>query len=319
MEAKILDFIKIHNLIPFGSKIVVGLSGGPDSVCLLHILWKYREELGIDIVAAHLDHQARATSINDLTFCKNLCNKLNIKFVDRKISDLDDRVKEFKSNGSKEEYWRNARRTFFQKVAVEENANLISLGHHLQDQQETFLIRLIRGTTLSGLIGIKPKDGNYIRPLLETSKKEILEYLEINNLNFVIDESNEQETFLRNRIRKIIPQLSNCDKRFDNNFLRTLNHLNNAEQFIAKQTKAALEKITDDQDQLDTILLTQLDVFLQPKVILHWLINSNVQFELTEKFLAEIIRFLQQPEGKTHKFGTNFSIQKKKRKAVIIK
>ena len=315
MEANILNFIKTHNLIPFGSKIVVGLSGGPDSVCLLHILWKYKEELGIDIVAAHLDHQARETSIRDLTFCKDLCNTFNIKFLNRKISSLDLN----KSNGSKEEYWRNARRTFFQKVAFEENANLIALGHHLQDQQETFLIRLIRGTTLSGLIGIKPQNANYIRPLLETSKVDILKYLEINNLEFVIDESNEQETFLRNKIRKIIPQLSNCDKRFDNNFIRTLNHLNNTEQFIAKQTEASLEKIIDTEGQLNTILFAQLDAFLQPKVILHWLINSNVQFELTEKFLAEIIRFLQQTEGKTHKFGTNFSIQKKKMKAIIIK
>lgn len=313
MKDKIEKFIKTHSLILRKSKVLIGLSGGADSVCLLSLLNQFKDTLGIELIAAHLDHEARSNSKDDLALCKELCQNLNIKLVDEKISNLNlGPVK-----GSKEAFWRTARRKFFEQAAKSEDANLIALGHHLQDQQENFLIRLIRGTTLSGLTGIKPKDGIYIRPLLETTKDEILKYLKTNKLSFATDQSNLSEEFLRNRVRKIIPQLAECDKRFNSNFIRTLEHLNAADQFITKQADIRLQDLLTNR-ALDLVGFFEIDEYLQPKVILLWLINSGVKFQLTEKFLLEIARFLKSPTGGTHILGSNWAIQKKQRKAIII-
>jgi len=314
MEAKIEQFIKTHSLIQAGSKVLVGLSGGPDSVCLLSLLYNLKDKLNAQLVAAHLDHEARATSKDDLTLCKDLCKELKIKLVTEKISNL----KLSKAKGSKEAFWRNVRRTFFEQTAKAENADLIALGHHQQDQQENFLIRLTRGTTLSGLTGIKPKSGMYIRPLLETSKEEILNYLKNNNITYATDESNQSEDYLRNRIRKVLPQLEACDSRFNNNFTRTLESLNAAEQFILRQAKTALENLLTIEG-LNTTKLFEIDNYLQPKVVLLWLINSDVKFQLTESFLQEILRFLKHPNGGTHTTNTSWAIQKKQQQAKIIK
>lgn len=314
MENKVLDFIQKNNLVPPESTILVGLSGGPDSVCLLNLLNKLSSKLNIKVIAAHLNHEARQSAIKDEEFCKQLCLSLNINLVSEKISNLP--IKPNKE--SKEEFWRNSRRYFFEFVAKEQGANLIALGHHLQDQQENFLIRLIRGTTLSGLTGIKAKEGIYIRPLLEVIKEEVLEYLKKHNLNYAVDESNISDDYLRNRVRKIIPALEECDNRFNANFLRTLNHLNSAENFILRQTTQKLNELTTPEG-LDTKKLFEEDEYLQNKIVLQWLIDSGVKFQLTESFLQEILRFLKQPEGKTHQVDIHWGIRKKSRIAKIEK
>ncbi len=168
----LLSTIQAYNekkgLIHDGARIIIGLSGGPDSVFLLHALAQLRTTRKLFLVAAHLDHEWRTESAQDMQFCKTLAESYAIPFVAKKISQLS---LSYKSNGSKEEYGRKARRFFFESLAQEYNADAIALAHHADDQQETFFIRLMRGATVSGLYGMKPKDGLYIRPLLSIKKK----------------------------------------------------------------------------------------------------------------------------------------------------
>ncbi len=320
LKAEILSFIKKNNLIIPGSRIIVGLSGGPDSTFLLYILKELQEEFALDLIAAHLDHGWRENSYLDIDFCKELTNKLNVKFVYAKAKELDFKPK---NKGSKEDLGRQMRRYFFAKVAQEYNAKSITLAHHLQDQQETFFIRLIRGTTLSGLVSMKPIDGIYIRPLLEINKSDILQYLQENKISYLVDPTNFSQEFLRNRIRSnVLTALQACDNRFDSNFLRTLNHLKDTENFLQKLVEEKFNEIakkTDNDFELNLEQLLALDKFLQKKVIFYWLYKSGVSFELTERFIEEIIRFLQKPGNSTHNIHFQWKIQKNKNLAIVIK
>ncbi|OGB83006.1 tRNA lysidine(34) synthetase TilS [candidate division TM6 bacterium RIFCSPHIGHO2_12_FULL_32_22] len=307
----IKEYIKSNNLVQPNSTILVGLSGGPDSVCLLHILFSLKDELNLNLVAAHLDHEWRTESSKDAEFCKKLCDKLDIKLIVEQASNLD---KEFKDVGSKEDLGRKMRRYFFEESAKKVCANFIALGQHLQDQEENFFIRLIRGTSLSGLTGIKAKDGIYIRPLIDIKKEEILNYLKKHNLEFVTDVSNIDEAYLRNRIRKkVIPALNECDSRFDENFLRTLHKLQEADTFIEKIVENYIE------ENLDIKKLLSLDNYLQKRILLRWLINSKVQFNISESFLDEILKFLKSEHGGKHQLHEEWFIEKKQNFANIKK
>ena len=218
------SFANSHKLLADNQTIIIGLSGGPDSVFLLHFLAHLRPTYNLTLVAAHLDHQWRENSADDVLFCRQLCDTLNIPLASNTISDLG---LSLKFNGSQEEIGRKARRFFLESVKAQQNAHTIALGHHAQDQQETFFIRLVRGASLSGLTGMKVKEKDYIRPLLATNKKVILEYLHANNISYLRDPSNESDAYLRNRIRKhVIPALQLCDTRFETNFASTLERRN---------------------------------------------------------------------------------------------
>ena len=173
--SKIHTAIKKDALINPGDTLIVGLSGGPDSLFLLHFLASIRAELNLTLVAAHLDHGWRTNSADDAKFCQEASAALGVPCVTQKISDLGLTLK---FNGSLEEVGRQARRHFLQGIKEQYQAQAIALGHHLQDQQETFFIRLIRGTSLSGLVSMRSRHGSFIRPLLSICKQDILAYLD---------------------------------------------------------------------------------------------------------------------------------------------
>ena len=318
MIKQIINFIKKHNLIPKESTIVLGLSGGPDSVYLLYILAQLKKEGQIkEIVAAHLDHEWREDSAKDAKFCAKIAKEYGVIYAGRKISDLS---LEAKFEGSKEELGRRYRRHFFELVQKEYNANLIALAHHAQDQQETFFIRLIRGTSLSGLTAIKPKsftkNSTYIRPLLETNKQDIINFLDTHKIPYLIDPSNISQEFLRNRIRAhVIPALKECDKRFDQNFKTTLDRLQNTENFLEQLTHKNFQEISRLDKEIYYINLKQffkLHPVMLYRVLVHWLIAQNVKFPVSIGFLDEIIKFLQQPAGGQHQLYKNWVLVKKK-------
>ena len=286
------------DLIQKNSTIIVGLSGGPDSVYLLHQLNNFKEEYNLTLIAAHLDHEWRTTSDKDLLFCKTLCEHLHVTFVHEKASQLKH---SFKYNGSKEELGRNLRRHFFDSVKKEYNADTIALAHHKDDQLETFFIRLIRGTTTAGITGIKKQDGIYIRPLLNISKNEVLNYLKQNNIAFLEDPTNSSDEFLRNRIRThVIPTLSECDERYKKNTLRFMQQIQETENYLKKETEKTFKKLFKD-NTLDIKQFKQLDPFMQKRVVSLWICKDTPDFTLTETFIKEIIRFLLHPHNPTHK------------------
>ncbi|HSC24730.1 MAG TPA: tRNA lysidine(34) synthetase TilS [Candidatus Babeliales bacterium] len=311
-------FIAHHALIKCDTKIIVGLSGGPDSVFLLYFLVSLRNKYSLTFIAAHLNHEWRPESDQEQELCRNLAHKLAIPFITKKRSEFSI---PFKQNGSQEEYGRKLRRYFFEKVANEYNANTIALAHHAQDQEETFFIRLIRGSSLSGLTGIKAKNGMYIRPLLEINKSEIVNWLHNNDIIYAMDTSNESLSYLRNRIRlTVLPALRSCDKRFETNFLTTLNRLKATELFLEDLTKKTFEEISFIQDTHFYIHIPQflaIDRLLQHRIVIHWFIIEHVPFSPSEAYLNEVIRFINNPHGGKHEIHTQWSLIKEQKTIVI--
>ena len=320
MIKKVSIFATKNNLIYKNNTVIVALSGGPDSVFLTLALKKLQEVIPHKIICAHLNHEWRTSAIKDEQFCVDFCKKLNIPLIAQKLSNLS---LEVKFNGSKEEVARLYRRHFLEKIKNEYNADAIATGHTMDDQQENFFIRLIRGASLSGLIGIKVKDKNYIRPLLETKKSEILEYLQQNSIQFTIDPTNISDDYLRNRIRNnVLPELKKADDRFDKNFFKTHESLQKTENFLDDYTKEIFASITEEKN--DTITLSikkfsELHEIIQRRIIMIWLCKSNVKFVPSSRLIEEIMRFLLSPRGGSHTLYNSWTIIKKSNTAFIKK
>jgi len=216
---KVRDTIKRYSLIAKGDKILIGVSGGPDSVALLYILHGLKKELHLTLHIAHLDHMLRKNSFRDAQFVKSLAQKLKIPLSSARIN-----VAGLAKKGSLEEVARDARLGFLFKVAKKIKADKIALGHNLDDQAETVLMRLLRGTGLYGLAGMLPKRKlcgfQIIRPLLETRRQEIEAFLSKKKVKPVLDESNLEEAYLRNKIRRrLLPLL---EKEYNKNIKEIL-------------------------------------------------------------------------------------------------
>lgn len=320
IHTQIKQFILQHHLIKDGQIIVVGLSGGPDSVFLLHLLASLQKTYNLSLIAAHLNHEWRVESNQEQQESKNLAYALNIPFVTTNRTELSTFVT---YNGSQEEYGRKMRRYFFEKVAQKYKADSIALAHHAQDQEETFFIRLIRGSSLTGLTAIKPKNGLYIRPLLETHKADILDWLHSNKITYATDKSNLSHDYLRNRIRMdVLPALRACDERFEKNFITTLNRLKTTEEFLEHLTQKRFAEISSIKNNQRIITIAQFldtDQALHHRLLLHWLITEQMPFPTTQAFFDEIIRFLKTPNGGQHSIHTKWSLVKKQKTAFFIK
>lgn len=219
MLEKVRDTIKRYRLIAKGDKILVGVSGGPDSLALLYILHGLKKELRLTLHIAHLDHMLRKASTKDAQFVNSLAQKLKIPLSTAQIN-----VAALARKGSPEEVARDARLGFLFKVAKKIKADKIALGHNLDDQAETVLMRLLRGTGLYGLGGILPKRQirgfEIIRPLIETKRKEIEAFLRKKKFKPVQDESNLDQVYLRNKIRRrLLPLL---EKEYNKNIKELL-------------------------------------------------------------------------------------------------
>ncbi|MFA5145718.1 MAG: tRNA lysidine(34) synthetase TilS [Candidatus Omnitrophota bacterium] len=200
--------VKRYDLIRKHDKILVGVSGGPDSVALIYLLNSLKSTYKISLHIAHLDHMLRKDSSGDRKFVEGLAARLNIPITSGQVD-----VKKLSGKGSVEEIARNARLNFLSGTAKKIKANKIALGHNLDDQAETVLMRILRGAGLYGLSGILPKRRiagvDFIRPLLGVRRQEIEAFLKRKKIKAVIDASNQEDIYFRNRIRnKLLPLLA---------------------------------------------------------------------------------------------------------------
>lgn len=303
------------NIIPKKSTVIVGFSGGPDSVYLLEQIYELRSTHGITVIAAHLDHEWRANSSEDRDWCKKYCEEKQIPFVSEKISNL---LVDPPKTGSKEASARFYRRFFLEAVANKYDNSLVALGHHLDDQIETFFIRLARGTTLAGIGCIKTQDGIYIRPLLSIAKKEILDYLTQRNIPFLIDPTNTDKTILRNHIRaNLIPELEKIDPRFIPNIERTINHLQGAYQAFKSATKKIYLEMLEN-GWINTEQFLDQPNPIKEEIISKILIFKGCKVTQSNSLLAEIIRFLKNGKSKEHLLHPTCKIKKNKGRFSII-
>lgn len=316
--SRITTFIDNHQLIPEGSTIILGMSGGPDSVFLFHYLVTLKETRSFNLITAHLNHGWRSSAHIDEQFCRDLGAQFGITTIIEHATSL---LQDIPWTGSKEEQARIARRIFFEKIAGEYQEARIALAHHQDDQDETFFIRLIRGAGLQGLKGMAPRSGLYVRPLLCARKDELLTYLEEHTLAYVLDSTNVDDTYLRNRIRhRVLPALRLCDQRFPGSLQQVLGHLAEADDFctdLAEKTLQQLVNLREDGSWMNIAAWQQLHPFLQKQVLLSWLCKANVSFTPSQGLFNEIMRFLNQPQGGKHLLYGRWYIHKQNSQARI--
>jgi tRNA(Ile)-lysidine synthase len=218
MQDVIYEFIVEHGLLSPGDRVLVGLSGGADSVALVHLLLTLSPIFPITVLAAHLDHGIRSESLQDADFVRHLCDELGIPLI---VDRVDVPALARQCHMGMEEAARRARRDFLKKAAAWQDCSVIALGHHRGDQVETFVHRLLRGSGLSGLAAMRTKSGPFIRPLLAFTRKQILDYLAEQRLSHVEDLSNNDLSYTRNRIRhELLPRLRAFNPKIEEHLAR---------------------------------------------------------------------------------------------------
>lgn len=244
LKEKVLETIKKHNLINAGDRIVCGISGGPDSISMLNILKEIKDEKVIEfgLVVAHINHGLRENAKIDEAYVKEYCEKNNIECYVLSIN-----LKEIaeKEKRGLEETGRNIRYEYFNKIMNETGSNKIAIAHNANDNVETIIMNVLRGSGLAGLKGIEAKNGNYIRPLIESYRDEIEMYCAEEKLNPRHDESNDENIYTRNKIRNIV--IPYIKEEFNPNILETITRLSEIAKddlnYLDNQTKEAYNEM----------------------------------------------------------------------------
>ncbi|MDU1605447.1 MAG: tRNA lysidine(34) synthetase TilS [Clostridium butyricum] len=301
MYKKVMSYIKDNNLIKSGDKVLVALSGGPDSVCLLNILYNLKAELNIEIGAAHLNHLLRdKDAFEDEEYVKTLCKSLDIPCFVKRV-DINKYSKDKKM--SSEMAGRDARYNFFDDIVKDQGYTKIATAHNANDQAETILFRLMRGSGIEGLCGIKVRRDKIIRPILCLSRKEVEEYIEINNLKPRIDKTNFEKIYNRNKIRlDMIPYIK---ENFNEDIIQTLNRmsvlLQKDNEFIENSARSFYEKYCIEQSDYFIIKKEMFDnkEAVVTRVIRYALTNfSKTHYDFEMKHIYEICNLAKNNSGK---------------------
>ena len=256
MKNKVLKTIKKYNLIENGDKLVLAVSGGPDSIAMLNILKELREEqskLNFEIVVAHINHMIRKEAKEDEEYVRDYCEKNKIQFYSKSID-----VQKMANNNKigTEEAGRIVRYEFFDEILEKTNSNKVAIAHNKNDKAETIIMNLLRGSGVSGLKGIEPRRGKYIRPLIECERYEIEKYCEEQKLNPRIDKTNFENEYTRNKIRNIV--IPYVKKEFNPNIIETLSRMSELvteeEEYIEKHIKIEYKKILIEENKKQIIL-----------------------------------------------------------------
>ena len=202
LETIVAETIRRHDLLVHGDKVIVALSGGADSVALLAVL----QQLGYECVAAHCNFHLRGEeSMRDMRHVEKICQTLGIDLM---VRDFDVEARRKKTHESIEMACRSLRYEWFDSLLTRERARAVAVGHHAEDNVETFLLNLMRSTGIDGLTGMRYRRDYVIRPMLDSTRIQIEDYLKHHGLDFVVDSSNMSDAYLRNRLRNnVIPCL----------------------------------------------------------------------------------------------------------------
>ena len=246
LESKVEAFLDRHSFKLENKKIVVGVSGGPDSLALLHYLWGQKEKRGLSMVVAHVDHMFRGQeSYEDAMFVKNVCEQNSIPFEMAQVN-VPERMK--LTGNSSELEARETRYEFFATVMEKYGYSYLALGHHGDDQIETILMRLTRGSTGRARAGIpvtRPfANGVIFRPFLSLTKVELEQYCQKHHLEPRIDSTNEKDIYSRNRFRKkVVPFLKQENSHVHDHFQRFSEELQSDEAFLQELTVQSMNKV----------------------------------------------------------------------------
>ncbi|NQU16620.1 MAG: tRNA lysidine(34) synthetase TilS [Candidatus Saganbacteria bacterium] len=300
IKQQFLQTIKEYKMIAPKDIIIVGLSGGADSVALLYLLNEYKNELDITLYVAHLNHLLRHDAGIDQNFVENICKNLGITCFTEAI-DVAAYAEKNKLN--LENAARKLRYNFYYRTASKVGANKISLGHTADDNVETFLMHLLRGAGLKGLSGIPPLRGNIIRPLIKIWRRDIEKFTASLKVVPRIDHTNYESKYLRNRVRlKLIPQLKIYNLNIKQILLQTILLLTEDAQFLETRVKEALKEVTitekEYQIELDISRLRALEAPVQGHLIRAAIekLKGNLS-ELAFSHIHDISKNLSSTEG----------------------
>ena len=254
-KKKIRDYIEKYHMLNKGDRVVLGLSGGPDSVCLFFVLLALKKEYGLDIHALHVNHCIRGEDADeDQAYVESLCQEFQVPL---KVLRVDIPAMVEASGRSVEEEARMARYEAFEADAREleedraEGSVKIAIAHNADDNAETVLFHMARGTGLDGMCGIAPIRGRIIRPLLEIPKAEIMEFIQDNEIAYCVDETNSEVCYDRNRIRhNILPELSEINPKALEHITDMTNRLMEVADYISLEAQGLLAIAKDDGDKL---------------------------------------------------------------------
>ncbi len=303
----LVDFVentlRQQEMVQPGQTVAAALSGGRDSVCLLHVLQQLSVKLSFKLMAVHVHHGLREEADEDEAFCRQLCERLGVDFRTKRV-DTPARVKA--TGESVEEAARNLRYEAFEQLVTGGTAQRIALAHHQQDQAETVLLHLLRGSGLTGLGGMKAKRLPYIRPLLETAAAEIDNYIKENDLSYVEDASNQDTAYRRNRIRhQLLPLLQ---QEYNPEIVKTLAHmagrLQEEEDYLDRQTPEVSE------EDLSISWLLQYPVNLQKRILRKWLRKHGLVQDLQQVHMEQLLELANGQTGRRISLPRGLTAQK---------
>ena len=276
--------IEDYGMIATGTGVVVGVSGGPDSTALLHVLNLLKGDLGFTITAAHLDHCLRPESGLDAQFVAEMAKGLGIEF---ELKSVDVRNLAKRLNISIEEAGRRARYDFLDEVRKKFGADVVATGHHRDDEVETFFLRIFRGSSIKGLRGIPPVRGRIIRPLINCGRSEIIDFLEKEGIAYRIDETNFSTDTDRNFIRnQVMPLVRRRFPNFGMPLKRTMELIKVEDDFLEEETLKIYSAAVHDQGESLAVNISALRVV--PGVLI-----ARVFLRALQEFFGVEIRWRQ--------------------------
>lgn len=289
MLHKISKYISCNKLLSEGDKVLIALSGGADSVALLHIL----RRLGYNCIAVHCNFHLRGDeSMRDQHFVEELCKHLNIPLY---VIDFDTELYARENKLSIEMAARTLRYKEFEKIRLEESATAIAVAHHRDDSAETLLLNLMRGCGIRGLHGIRPKNGHIIRPLLRIGRKDILQYLQDRGIEYVIDSTNLSSDYTRNKVRlELLPLMAQINPSIEETIADTAERLAEAEEIYNQAIEEATGRVLSDS----TIDISKLKQEKAPGTLLHELLSP---YGFNSAQVRDILANIDSESGRRYK------------------
>ena len=307
MKNEFLNIVKEN--LPKKSAVVLAFSGGPDSVYLLNKLLDIKKEHPLKIIVAHFNHKLRGKeSEKDERFSKDTADKYKLIY---ETDSLD--IKKFAKENllNLEEAARIKRYEFLERIRKKHKAEAVLTAHHLDDNLETFIINLLRGSGIQGLKSMQMRNQNILRPLLFIQKSDILHYLKSRKLKYQTDSSNKNKTLLRNKIRlDIVPVLKKIQPKLPQTFTYTWENLNELYDFIETEAKEWILENSVNPSEIDLKQFKKLHIFMQKKILqtIYEKLYGSISGLTRENLQRLIYHVLNLKTGKKAPFGKKHMI-----------
>lgn len=301
----LMQYSKKHGLFQEGDKVLIGCSGGIDSMVLLHFLNAQKDKLGISVVAVHVDHMLRGEeSRQDRLFTEETAMQWGVECFSRAIPILE--ILE-EQGGNKQQLCRSERYAYFLEIMKQTGANKFATAHHADDQLETILMSGLRGSLQDGAFGIQASrpfgDGSLIRPQLAVDKDQIMAYANLCKIPYREDSSNSEVTYARNRLRKrILPLLKEENKEVSQNFVELAEDMQQDQQFLQELTEDKLQQLIQRKDEAIILSAKSFRVearALQKRMVLlllNYLYNPK-RVPVTRQLVEQLQEMMQSSSG----------------------